>query len=138
MNKRTSTKLHELRHALVSNCGFQELPDQSKFASDFDDGMDLRPALLQFMVAATPSDDVVNSILGNFDSHVAKMMVTPTSHFASQGSPDFLVNSVPDAINPVKAKLAYVQAPDVEGNMHLVLVWKVCLVLVPRIPAVLI
>lgn len=133
LNKRASTKLDELTHTLASNCRFQELPDQ--LASDFDDIMDLRPALLQFMVAATPKDDVVNRILGNFDSHVDKMVVTPTSHFVSQGSPGFLVDSVPDAINPVKAKLAYVQVPNAEGEMHLVLVWKVCLV--PSDPAVL-
>lgn len=123
MGEHSRSKLDELTHVHVSNCRFQNLPDELSF--DFKDVMDFRPALLQFMVAATPNDVVVNDILGNFNSHMDKMIVTPTSHFAPQDSPvEFLVDQVPDAISPVRAKMAYVQVPNTEGEMHLTLVWK--------------
>lgn len=124
MGKHSHAKLDELIHVLTSNCRFQDLPDELAF--HFKDVMDFRPALLQFMVAATPNDDVVNDILGNFDSHMDRMVITPTSAFApSGGSVEFLVDQVPDAINPVKAKMAYVQVLDVDDEMQLTLVWKV-------------
>jgi extracellular elastinolytic metalloproteinase len=132
MGEHSSTKLDELTHVHVSNCRFQNLPDELVF--DLTDVMDFRPALLQFMVAATPKDDVVNDILGNFDTHIDKMMVTSTSHFAPHGaSVEFLVSQVPDTVNPVKAKMAYIQVPNTEGEMHLRLVWKVRLDLKRRI-----
>jgi extracellular elastinolytic metalloproteinase len=119
-----STKLDELTHVHVSNCRFQNLPNELVF--DLKDVMDFRPALLQFMAAATPKDDVANDILGNFDALIDKMIVTPTSHFAPHGvSVEFQVGQVPDTVNPVKAKMAYLQVPNIEGEMHLKLVWKV-------------
>ena len=124
MGKHNNAKLAELTHVFTSNCRFQNLPDEPSLRSA--DIMDFRPALLQFMVAATPEDDVVNDILGNFDSHMNKMVVTPTSEFAPPGgSVEFLVDQVPDAVNPVKAKMAYVQVPNGEDEMQLILVWKV-------------
>jgi len=124
MGKHGSSKLDELIHLHASNCYFQNLAEE--FSFDLMDVTDFRPALLQFMVAATPKDDIVNDILGNFDSYVNRMVVTPTSHFAPSGSSvEFVVDQVPDTVNPVKAKMAYVQVPNAEGDMHLNLVWRV-------------
>ena len=117
---------HELEHLLESNCRFLDLP--SHLATD--DVADFRPALLKFMATATPSPQVAGDILNNFDNHMRRMTVTPVSHFApsSGGSHqvEFTAANVPDAVNPVKAKLAYIQVPNQAGDdTELHLVWKV-------------
>ncbi|KAF5375899.1 hypothetical protein D9615_008220 [Tricholomella constricta] len=118
----------ELSHLHTSNCRFQNLPYKlpSAFQSG-DDMADFRPALLQFMVAATPKDEVVEDILGNFDKHMNEMSIeAPTGHFAPTDEPaELLVSNVPDAVNPVKARLAYIQVPSKkDGATHLTVVWK--------------
>jgi extracellular elastinolytic metalloproteinase len=117
-----------LVHMHQSNCRFHNLADELSASSTSEDVTDFRPALLQFMVAATPNDEVVNSILGNFDAHIDKMNISPTSDFAPSGETiEFMVDQVPDAVNPVKAKMAYIQVPSKKGDTtHLNLVWKVC------------
>lgn len=123
--------LNELSHIQSSNCRFQNLPyelSQSPLHST-SDMADLRPALLQFMVAATPKDEVVADILENFDKHMDNMVIrAPVAHFAPNGSPiEIAVSNVPDTVNPVKARLAYVQVPSKNGDTtHLAVVWKVC------------
>lgn len=119
---------HELEHLLNSNCRFLDLP--SHLATD--DVADFRPALLKFMVTATPSSDVAGDILDNFDHYMTSMTITPTSHFAPSGGSqnvEFSVARVPDTVNPVKAKLAYIQVPAQTGDVtELHLVWKVRLI----------
>ncbi|KAF8063400.1 extracellular elastinolytic metallo proteinase [Lyophyllum atratum] len=120
--------VEELRHVHSSNCQYQSLPHElpSSFHSD-DDMVDFRPALLQFMVAATPEPDVAQDILSKFDEHLDKMVIdAPTGHFApNDGLPEFSVGNVPDTVNPVKAKLAYIQVPNKKGDAtHLAAVWK--------------
>jgi len=86
---------------------------------------DPRHALLQFMIAATPEDHMVQDILSKYDSYIDGM----TSHMESRfvggetHSPVEVVHNVPDTVNPVKARLAYVQVPDGDST-HLDLVWK--------------
>ncbi|KAG6819501.1 hypothetical protein H0H93_011238 [Arthromyces matolae] len=121
-------ELSELSHMHSMNCRHQNLPYElpSSFHSPGDIA-DFRHALLQFMVAATPSDEVVEDILGNFDKHLNDMVIdAPTGHFAPTSSPaDLLVSNVPDTVNPVKARLAYIQVPGKEGDAtHLSLVWR--------------
>ncbi|KAG6811423.1 hypothetical protein H0H92_007531 [Tricholoma furcatifolium] len=123
-----SIKLHDLTHLHESNCRFQNLPYElpSSFSSSSDIA-DFRHALLQFMVAATPKDDVVEDILGNFEKHLDQMIIeAPTGHFAPTDGPvDLLVSNVPDTVNPVKARLAYTQVPSKDGDgTHLAVVWK--------------
>lgn len=117
-----------LTHIHQSNCRYANLAEELAESFTSDDVTDFRPALLQFMVAATPNDDVVNSILGNFDAHVDKMVIVDNSDFAPSGETiEFLVDRVPDTVNPVKAKMAYIQVPSKKGDAtHLNLVWKVC------------
>jgi extracellular elastinolytic metalloproteinase len=119
--------LKHLTHVHHSNCRFQQLP--TKMAAENARGdIDLRAALLQFMVAATPSDHVVNEILGNFEHYLSKMVeyMQGGSHFAPSEEPTyFMVDNVPDAVGPVKATLAYHQVPGKDDSVHLSLVWKV-------------
>ncbi|KAF8634115.1 hypothetical protein AX17_004282 [Amanita inopinata Kibby_2008] len=120
--------LAELEHIYHSNCQHADIPEQlsgNQFTSASDPA-DFRPALLQFMIAATPKEEVANDIQSNFERHMNDLRVTETSHFApSGGSIEFLAENVPDALNPVKAKLAYIQVPNKnKDSTTLNLVWK--------------
>ncbi|KAF7291524.1 Extracellular metalloproteinase [Mycena kentingensis (nom. inval.)] len=118
--------LRHLTHVHHSNCRHQQLPLVLAAQSPVGGDIDLRAALLQFMVAATPSDHVVNDILSNYDSHLSQMIeYSEGNHFAPSDEPTYiLVDNVPDTVNPVKAKLAYVQVPGKDDSVHLSLVWK--------------
>ncbi len=90
------------------------------------DIFDPRSALLQFMIAATPNDAVVANILDNHDQIIAGM----TSWFEPQlvGNNNAvlveMINNVPDAVSPVKAKPVYIQLPDGDKTM-LIQSWRV-------------
>jgi extracellular elastinolytic metalloproteinase len=121
-----SVEIHEAQHLLHDNCGLMDFPEHL----NADDMSDFRPALLQFMATATPDSDVAGDILNRFAQHKDAMRVSPTSHFAPSHDEtpiEFTVDNVPDAVNPVKAKLAYIQVPSEDGEKtELHLVWKVC------------
>ena len=117
---------HDLEHILQSNCEMPNLPS----GSDEDDVSDCRPALLKFMATATPDSRVVSDILNHFSHHKDAMTVTPANYFTSpitgEHSVEFTVDNVPDTVNPVKAKLAYIQIPTQDGkSTDLHLVWRV-------------
>lgn len=118
-----------LKHIHESNCGMFGLPE----STNTDDIADFRPALLKFMATATPDSKVAADIIDRFDHHKDSMLVTPTSHFAPSGGQhviEFTADNVPDSVNPVKAKLAYVQVPnEARDGTELHLVWKVCIIL---------
>lgn len=119
-----SRDVEELVHIHQSNCDFRLKHEFASGLINTSDPADFRPALLQFMIAATPKDDVVTDILKNFDAHIKKMSLS--QEFApSEDGIQFWVDNVPDAVAPVKAKMAYVQMPNKEGKMELNLVWKV-------------
>ena len=117
---------HDLEYMLKSNCEIFDLP--SHF--DAEDMSDFRPALLKFMATATPDPRVASDILNHFSQHKDAMTVTPVSQFApspGEHSIQFTVDNVPEAVNPVKTKLAYIQVPTQDGeSTELHLVWKVC------------
>jgi len=116
-----------LTHLHYSNCQFTELADEmaSTRPQAIGDVGDMRPALLQFMVAATPNAEVVTDILSKYDQHLEKMTMSGVTHFAPGNDQiDFLVDNVPDTVNPVKARLAYVQVPTNDGSTELTVVWK--------------
>ncbi|KAJ7577974.1 Fungalysin metallopeptidase-domain-containing protein [Mycena floridula] len=105
---------------IEAHCG-----DQDPLSLDTD--VDALSAILEFMIAATPDDEVVSDILANYDAIMEEMsqstMTVPP--FAPTDDPIvMLVDKVPDTVNPVKAKLGYVQVPDSNGNVKLHLVWK--------------
>ncbi|KAK2464973.1 hypothetical protein APHAL10511_003049 [Amanita phalloides] len=120
--------LAQLDHIYTSNCLYHDLPDTlsgSAYTSATDPA-DFRPALLQFMMVATPKDDLAQEIQSNFAEYLNKMYVTDTSHLAPTGeSVQFLAQNVPDAVNPVKVGLAYIQVPNKDKTAtKLALVWK--------------
>ncbi|KAJ7074555.1 Fungalysin metallopeptidase-domain-containing protein [Mycena amicta] len=118
--------LRHLTHVHHSNCRHQQLPLTMAAQSTSNTDLDFRSPLLQFMIAATPNDKVVNDILTNYDSHLANMVdYSEANHFAPSDEQSYiLIKNVPDTVNPVKAKLAYVQVPGKDDSVHLSLVWK--------------
>lgn len=113
----------ELSHIIESNCAHPQLP-----ASLTSDPSDFRPALLQFMLAATPNPELAEDITNNHQHHIDKMVISDESHFApgdDSSQIQFTVDNVPDAVSPVKARLAYVQVPNKANDAtELQLVWK--------------
>jgi len=117
------TFLRPLEHILDSTCAFTDLPD--KFLSKDHKLEDPRHALLQFMVAATPKDHMVQDILSKYDDYINNMSSYMDNHFVGDEThiPIELIHNVPETVNPVKARLAYIQVPDGD-SIHLDLVWK--------------
>ena len=135
------TLLRPLEYILESNCAFADLPN--RFLSKDHKLEDPRHALLQFMIAATPEDHMVQDILSKYDDYIARMSSHMDSHFVGYddyiarmsshmdshfvGSethiPIELIDNVPETVNSVKARLAYIQVPDGDST-HLDLVWK--------------
>jgi extracellular elastinolytic metalloproteinase len=89
------------------------------------DNFDPRSALLQFMVAATPNDGVVANILNNHDQIIADMYSWFETHLVGDDNGVLveMINNVPDAVSPVKAKPVYIQLPDGDKSM-LVQAWR--------------
>ncbi|KAI0085233.1 extracellular elastinolytic metallo proteinase [Irpex rosettiformis] len=81
-------------------------------------------ALLQFMIAATPEHSLAEDIIHNPQQYLEKMTVVPQDSLV-QGDRSYsrLVHNVPDAVNPVKARVAFVQVPHGDST-SLELVWK--------------
>ncbi|KDR72960.1 hypothetical protein GALMADRAFT_252323 [Galerina marginata CBS 339.88] len=114
---------HELQHLVETNCSPIDLEEHHYS----DDVADFRPALLKFMATATPDQKVAKDILDRFDHHKDAITFTPTHHFApskDEHSIEFEADNVPDTVNPVKAKMAYIQVPNKTGGTDLHLVWK--------------
>ena len=114
----------ELEHLIRSNC---EIFDLSEKYND-NDLETFAPALLKFMATATPDSGLASDILNNTPKYLDALTITPVHHFSPDGgahAPEFLVEDVPDAVNPVKAKLAYIQVPSADGvGTELELVWQ--------------
>jgi extracellular elastinolytic metalloproteinase len=117
------TILRPLEHMFESSCTFTDLPD--KFLSKDHKLEDPRHALLQFMIAATPEQHMVQDILSKYDDYINDMTSYMDTHFVGGEThlPVELISNVPDTVNPVKARLAYIQVPDGDST-HLDLVWK--------------
>lgn len=77
------------------------------------------------MIAATPQEHMVQDILSKYDDYLNEMTSYMDSHFVGGEThiPVELIDNVPEAVNPVKARLAYIQVPDGDST-HLDLVWK--------------
>ena len=120
--------LEELDHIYNSNCLYHDLPESLSrdFFTSAADPADFRPALLQFMIAATPNEHLADDIQAQFSKYMNNMHVSDMSHLDSVGSPvEFIADNVPDAVSPVSVKMAYIQVPNkekTETTLHLV--WK--------------
>ena len=91
-----------------------------------EDDVDPRNALLQFMIAATPNDAVVADIVGNHDQIIEGMISWFEHQFISHETATRveMIENVPDAVSPVKAKPVYIQLPDGDETM-LIQAWRV-------------
>ncbi|KAI0699520.1 Fungalysin metallopeptidase-domain-containing protein [Cerioporus squamosus] len=110
------------------NCETVQLPDIMADHPDFaavEDyaSSDVTKALLQFMIAATPNQELSAELIGNPGKFLPEMRVTFEHHLAGNHPPSFTVENVPDAVNPVKGRLAFVQVPTGDTTT-LQLVWK--------------
>jgi len=108
-----------LNHLYSSNCDF--LARQVDYTPD--NLVDPRTAALSFMIAATPSTTLADDLTANFDNYRSRVDVTPFHHLQENG-PHYLLANIPDAVNPVKAHLAYIQVPKGDTT-DLKAVWKV-------------
>ncbi|PIL25354.1 hypothetical protein GSI_13243 [Ganoderma sinense ZZ0214-1] len=104
------------------NCQVVILPDLMAESPDFasadaEEG-DLIRALLQFMIAATPNKDMNAKMQINAAKYLSEMRVTFDDYART-----FTVDHVPDAVNPVKGRLAFAQVPNGDETT-LLLVWK--------------
>ena len=62
-------------------------------------------------------------MLGNTSTYISDIRVTFEHHLTGDHPPSFTVENVPDAVNPVKGRLAFVQVPNGDTTT-LQLVWK--------------
>lgn len=127
----------ESEHLLESNCAHTAKPYEfAKLDSAAGTGVgDAKRALLQFMIAATPNEQVLQDIIIHHDEHLSNMASTFENHLVGDhGVMVEYITNVPDTVNPVKAKLSYVQVPKGDKTV-LNLVWKVSnlsrLILIP-------
>jgi extracellular elastinolytic metalloproteinase len=113
----------ELLRALhQSNCGSRDFTSSSAIhdVEDFSN----KPALLAFMMHATPSESVASDINDNFFSHIDKMYSAFESSFVGDHSVTVEhIHNVPDTVRPVKARAAYIQVPEGDKTV-LQPVWK--------------
>ncbi|KIY49610.1 hypothetical protein FISHEDRAFT_65088 [Fistulina hepatica ATCC 64428] len=105
-----------------SNCRSHKLPQFVAQRAQIPG--DVRSAVLQFMMAATPDENLSNDMIERYDNYLERMTVQETHHLLpTPGGPSLVVDNVPDTVNPVKARLAYVQVPKGD-SIALSLVWK--------------
>ncbi|KAG8759100.1 Fungalysin/Thermolysin Extracellular metalloproteinase 5 [Serendipita sp. 396] len=88
-------------------------------------------AALTFMILATPSTSVSDDIASNFDNYLAGITYQSENHFVGTSGnegdlmfPVDYLHNVPGTVNPVRARLAYVQTPAEDDTTELALVWK--------------
>jgi extracellular elastinolytic metalloproteinase len=78
------------------------------------------------MVDVVPDDELALDILEHFDDYVERLKSERASQHVGDdfASGSFLIDHVPGAISPVRAKAAFTQIPK-EGGTELVSVYKV-------------
>jgi len=119
------TIMGPIEHLYMSNCAHvnkpYELPEEQLSSGGGDHS---KRALLQFMIAATPDDRVLQDILARYNEHLSNMISSFETHLVGDHSVMVEhIDNVPDTVNPVKAKIAYVQIPKGDKTI-LKLVWK--------------
>ena len=115
----------ELPHLYQSNCAHKDLPSMMPDSGDYTDP---RHALLQFMIAATPNEELASNIKDQYEAYLQKMIISSEHHFVGDhaATAAVIIDNVPDAVAPVKAKPVYVQVPDGDKT-SLMMSWRVCL-----------
>ncbi|KAH9939636.1 Fungalysin metallopeptidase-domain-containing protein [Epithele typhae] len=98
-----------------------DLTAQSEVADTY---TDVTHALLQFMAQATPDPSLSLNMLEDPTKYLSDMRVVFQHDLVGSGVvPSFTVEGVPDAVSPVKGRLAFVQVPTGDSTI-LKLVWK--------------
>ncbi|PSR71357.1 hypothetical protein PHLCEN_2v12769 [Hermanssonia centrifuga] len=102
-------------YAMVEEGNFEE--------ADF--STDPSAAIVQFMIAATPDEDLSEALIDNAQDFISNMQVTPVASLQGDGrvSHQSTVDNVPGAVSPVKVRMAFVQVPHGESTA-VELVWK--------------
>ena len=119
-----------LERLYATNCGSVKLASDrvaSLLADKPEDDMSsARDAVLTFMLAATPDENLQEDILSRYSDYLSEISSTFETHLTSDGSvrPIEKLSNVPDTVNPVKAYPAYAQVPDGDRTI-LALVWKI-------------
>jgi extracellular elastinolytic metalloproteinase len=110
------------------NCEYTRTPYEfaERGFAKLEDTVDPRNALLQFMIAATPNDAVVTNIVNNHDQIIEDMTSWFEHQFIGHETAALveMIDNVPDATSPVKAKPVYIQLPDGDKTM-LIQAWRV-------------
>ncbi|GJJ14226.1 hypothetical protein Clacol_008488 [Clathrus columnatus] len=109
------TTLPQLQEVYEAGCHFLT----RNISMDLYDIEDPRPAVLAFMVAATPSVSFADKLASNFDQYLSEISVIPLN--ASEHR--FELKHVPGAVDIVPIYMAYSQVYEGEHN-YLKLVWK--------------
>jgi extracellular elastinolytic metalloproteinase len=83
------------------------------------------------MISAAPTRELAQHVADNFGSLLSQITTRTESHFVgASGSnsafsiPVEYLSNVPGTVNPVRARLAWVQTPTEDGQTELALVWK--------------
>jgi extracellular elastinolytic metalloproteinase len=88
------------------------------------DSHDPRRAALYFMIAAHPDSSAVDELTRDFDAALDRMTVAYENHLVGQDAhPTAIISGLPGAVNPVKARVVYVQTPN-ENDTELHAVWR--------------
>ncbi|KAI0667448.1 Fungalysin metallopeptidase-domain-containing protein [Trametes maxima] len=118
----STAAIDHLLHLYEWNCKHVKSGQDSEFAAAEDVAAgDISRALLRFMLSATPDHQVESEILENPSKFTSEMQVSFQHHLSEQ--PFFTVENVPDTVNPVKGRLAFVQVPQGDSTV-LQLVYK--------------
>ncbi|KAB5588687.1 Extracellular elastinolytic metalloproteinase [Ceratobasidium theobromae] len=94
-------------------------------ADSGDDSHDPRRAALYFMLAAHPDADEVESLTDDFEDVIEHMTVAYEHHLVGHDAhPTAVISGLPGAVNPVKARVVYIQTPTEHNETELHAVWR--------------
>ncbi len=130
VKKLVSDVFGEFGHAIRWNCDRQSFAEtmvrEGKVSAKDQLSTDPTDALLQFMIAATPHEHLASKMMDRPQDYLSDMSIIPEPSLVDDGrvSHKVTITGVPDAISPVKARMAFVQVP-YEDSVALELVWKV-------------
>ncbi|CAE6440229.1 unnamed protein product [Rhizoctonia solani] len=94
-------------------------------ANGVNDSHDPRRAALYFMIAAHADQATVDDLTRDFDKHINRMTVAHETHFVGNDAhPTAIISGLPGSVNPVKARVVYVQSPTEDNETELHAVWR--------------
>lgn len=115
----TDKHSRELQFLMESNCQHTEVPHSLAHHSMANAAKQAESALLQFMIAATPKMHLARDILDRFSDYLSETTLSTVHHLLPEDGhhmPSMEIHNVPDTVNPVKARMAYIQVPNTEGT----------------------